>query len=54
MSGSIIMPMESLDLVAYAYKQGKRVLEKRETNILKEHGQFPAVACYTTKKAIFQ
>jgi len=45
--------MESLDLVDYAYKQGKRVLEKRETNILKEHGQFltpPPVARYMAKQ----
>jgi adenine-specific DNA-methyltransferase len=53
MSGCIIMPMENLDLVAYAHKQGKHVLEKRETNILKEHGQFltpPAVARYMAKQ----
>lgn len=45
--------MESLDLVTYAYQQGKHVLEKREANILKEHGQFltpPAVARYMAKQ----
>ena len=45
--------MEMLDLVTYAYEQGKRVLEKRETNVLKEHGQFltpPPVAHYMAKK----
>jgi adenine-specific DNA-methyltransferase len=45
--------MESLDLVAYAYEQGKRILAKRETNLLKEHGQFltpPPVARYMAKQ----
>jgi adenine-specific DNA-methyltransferase len=45
--------MEILDLVAYSYEQGKRVLEKRETSTLKEHGQFltpPSVARYMAKQ----
>ncbi len=45
--------MEVSDLVAYSYEQGKRVLEKRETNTLKEHGQFltpPSVARYMAKQ----
>lgn len=45
--------MESLDLVHYAYEQGKRVLETREANTLKEHGQFltpPSVARYMAKQ----
>ena len=45
--------MEVLDLVAYSYEQGKRVLEKREINTLKEHGQFltpPSVAKYIAKQ----
>jgi adenine-specific DNA-methyltransferase len=45
--------MEISDLVAYSYEQGKRVLEKREANTLKEHGQFltpPAVARYMAKQ----
>ena len=49
----IISVMENPDLVVYAYEQGKRVLEKRETNTLKEHGQFltpPSVARYMAKK----
>jgi len=43
----------SADLVTYSYKQGKRVLEKRETNTLKEHGQFltpPSIARYMAKQ----
>jgi len=43
----------SADLVAYSYEQGKRVLEKRETNTLKEHGQFltpPSIARYMAKQ----
>jgi adenine-specific DNA-methyltransferase len=45
--------MEILDLVAYSYEQGKRVLEKREIDSLKEHGQFltpPSVARYMAKQ----
>jgi adenine-specific DNA-methyltransferase len=45
--------MEISDLVSYSYEQGKRVLEKRETNTLKEHGQFltpPSVARYMAKQ----
>lgn len=45
--------MEVLDLVSYSYEQGKRVLEKREINTLKEHGQFltpPSVAKYMAKQ----
>ncbi len=50
--GCIILPMEILDLVAYSYEQGKRVLEKREIDSLKEHGQFltpPSVARYMAR-----
>lgn len=53
MSSCIITPMENLDLVTYAYEQGKRVLEKRDANSLKEHGQFltpPLVARYMAKQ----
>ena len=32
--------MEVLDLVNYSYEQGKSVLEKKESETLKEHGQF--------------
>lgn len=45
--------MANLDLVAYAYEQGKRVLENRELNTLKEHGQFltpPSIARYMAKQ----
>lgn len=45
--------MEFLDLVAHSYEQGKRILEKRGTNTLKEHGQFltpPSVARYMAKQ----
>lgn len=45
--------MESLDLVAYAYEQGKNVLEKKPLEALKKHGQFltpPAVARYMAKE----
>ena len=45
--------MEISDLVAYSYEQGKRVLEKRETSALKEHGQFltsPAVARHMARQ----
>jgi len=45
--------MEIDDLVVYSYEQGKRVLEKREVNTLKEHGQFltpPVVARYMAKQ----
>lgn len=45
--------MEVTDLVAYSYEQGKRALEKRDANTLKEHGQFltpPAVARYMAKQ----
>jgi len=43
----------STDLVAYSYKQGKRVLEKKSLEILKEHGQFlthSTVAQYIAKQ----
>jgi hypothetical protein len=36
----MISQMEVLDLVRYSYEQGKSVLEKRESETLKEHGQF--------------
>lgn len=40
-------------MVAYSYEQGRRVLEKREVNTLKKHGQFltpPAIARYMAKQ----
>lgn len=43
----------SVDLVALSYEQGKRVLDKRGTNTLKEHGQFltpSSVARYMAKQ----
>ena len=49
----IIPSMETLDLVAYSYELGKRILEKREINVLKEYGQFltpPSVARYMAKQ----
>ena len=55
MGGCIITPMENLDLVAYAYEQGKQVLAKREMVDLKEQGQFltpPAVARYMAKQLV--
>jgi len=45
--------MEVLDLVNHSYEQGKHVLEKRETETLKEHGQFltpPNTAHYMAKR----
>jgi adenine-specific DNA-methyltransferase len=45
--------MEVLDLVNYSYEQGKRVLEKRESETLKKHGQFltpPNTARYMAKR----
>jgi adenine-specific DNA-methyltransferase len=45
--------MELLDLVDFSYQQGKRVLEKRNFESLKKHGQFltpPAVARYMAKQ----
>lgn len=45
--------MEISNLVDYAYEKGKRVLEKREVNHLKEHGQFltpPSIALYMAKQ----
>ena len=45
--------MEVLDLVNYSYEQGKRVLEKKEPETLKEHGQFltpPNTAHYMAKR----
>jgi adenine-specific DNA-methyltransferase len=45
--------MEILDLVTYSYEQGKRILEKRNGDSLKENGQFltpPAVARYMAKQ----
>jgi adenine-specific DNA-methyltransferase len=47
------MTMNVSDLVTYSYEQGKHVLEKRNTEFLKEHGQFftpPAVARYMAKQ----
>jgi adenine-specific DNA-methyltransferase len=45
--------MEISDLVTYSYEQGKRVLERRENDSLKEHGQFltpPSIARYMAKQ----
>ena len=45
--------MEILDLVAYSYETGKRVLEKKSLETLKIHGRFltlPASAQYTAKQ----
>jgi adenine-specific DNA-methyltransferase len=45
--------MGALDLVAYSYEQGKRVLEKKDFSLLKEHGQYltpPSVARYMAKQ----
>lgn len=45
--------MEILDLVNQSYERGKRALEKRKIEFLKEHGQFltpPAVARYMAKQ----
>jgi hypothetical protein len=50
---SIILPMENSDLAIYGYEQGKRVLEKREIDRLKEHVQFltsPSVARYMARQ----
>lgn len=47
------MPMENLDLVSYAYEQGKNILQKRTANTLKEYGQFltpPPVARFMAKQ----
>jgi len=52
-AGAIISPMEFLDLVAYSYEQGKRVLENRKAETLKENGQFltpPSIARYMTRQ----
>ncbi len=45
--------MEIFDLVVYSYEQGKRILEKKPLETLKEHGQFltpPTVARYMAKQ----
>ena len=45
--------MEVSDLVAYSFEQGKRVLEKRDLESLKMHGQFltpPTVARYMARQ----
>jgi hypothetical protein len=45
--------MEILDLVNYSYEQGKRILEKRKSETLKEYGQFltpPNTAHYMAKR----
>jgi adenine-specific DNA-methyltransferase len=45
--------MDVTDLVSYSYEQGKRILEKRKNEILKEQGQFltpPNVANYMAKQ----
>ncbi len=48
------MVVETLpDLVLNSYEIGKRILEKRQLQTLKEHGQFltpPSVACYMAKQ----
>ncbi|HET8564512.1 MAG TPA: hypothetical protein VFM35_11620, partial [Candidatus Binatia bacterium] len=45
--------MKFVDLVSYSYEQGKRVLNGRGNDSLKEHGQFlthPSVARYMAKE----
>ncbi|HJS17844.1 MAG TPA: BsuBI/PstI family type II restriction endonuclease [Anaerolineales bacterium] len=45
--------MEKLDLVAYSYEQGKRVLGKKSPEILKKYGQFltpPTIARYMAQQ----
>jgi adenine-specific DNA-methyltransferase len=45
--------MIDVDLVQYAYDSGKRILEQRKAETLKENGQFltpPSVACYMAKQ----
>lgn len=45
--------MEFIDLVSLSYERGKRILEKRNFDTLKEHGQFftpPPVARYMAKQ----
>lgn len=50
--------MEFIDLVSHSYERGKRILEKRNLDTLKEHGQFftpPPVARYMAKQlGLFQ
>lgn len=49
----IILSMEMLDLVAYSYEQGKRILERKSPETLKKYGQYltpPAVARYMAKQ----
>jgi type I restriction-modification system DNA methylase subunit len=51
-NGIFLMMIES-DLVLYAYDLGKRTLERRKVETLKEYGQFltpPAVARYMAKQ----
>ena len=45
--------MEPTDLVSYSYERGKKILEKRSSNTLKEQGQFltpPNIARYMAKQ----
>jgi len=45
--------MEPTDLVSASYEQGRKILEKRAPNILKEHGQFltpPHIARFMAKQ----
>jgi len=45
--------MMATDLVIYSYEQGKHILEKRQSQILKEYGQFltpPSVAKYMARQ----
>lgn len=45
--------MEVFDLVSFSYEQGKKTLEKRDIESLKEHGQYltpPKVARYMAKQ----
>ena len=50
---AIISLMEVFDLVNFSYEQGKKALEKRSFETLKEHGQYltpPNVARYMAKQ----
>lgn len=49
----IIQAMEFIDLVSLSYERGKRILEKRNADFLKENGQFftpPSVARHMAKQ----
>jgi type I restriction-modification system DNA methylase subunit len=47
--------MTEADLVVRSYELGKRVLEKRPADVLKEHGQFltpPSVAKFMAEQLL--